>query len=197
MTFRLSHSASTPSVQPEGCMPLQVSPFSGVRPFPVFRDAFPIAVHTQRLPHLLRLLLTSHQAPRRFPVKALPSLRRAALPVRSPQIRARTALTSRLSERSGPHLPFPRISRASSCGADSPSGRALYAISVRRLVSLASGFLQPHLRRCSLAFRSQLFYPDSPVGTLSLAIISINYGLLSKPLLNLPTKMNYTHFPCS
>jgi len=36
MTFRLSHSASTPSVQSEGCMPLQVSPFSGVRPSPVF-----------------------------------------------------------------------------------------------------------------------------------------------------------------
>jgi len=45
-----------------------------------------------------------------------------------------------------PHLPYPRTPRASSYGADSPQGQAFYAVPVRRLAPLHSGFLQtiPH-----------------------------------------------------
>ena len=45
---------------------------------------------------------------------------------------------------------LPPKPRASSCGADLPGGWALYAISVRRLIVLYSGFLQTSLMRSPL-----------------------------------------------
>ena len=45
--------------------------------------------------------------------------------------------------------------RASSCCADSPLGRALYAVSVRRLAGLASSFLPTSPHGFALAFGSQ------------------------------------------
>ena len=41
---------------------------------------------------------------------------------------------------------------ASSCGADSPADWALYAVSVRRLIALHSGFLQTPSHDDALAF---------------------------------------------
>ena len=43
-------------------------------------------------------------------------------------------------------------SGASSCGADSPGDSALYAVSVRRLIALRSGFLRTVPRGSALAF---------------------------------------------
>ena len=43
-------------------------------------------------------------------------------------------------------------SRASLCGANSPGDSALYAVSVRRLIALRSGFLQTVPRGSALAF---------------------------------------------
>jgi hypothetical protein len=43
-------------------------------------------------------------------------------------------------------------SGASSCGADSPGDWALYAVSVRRLIALRSGFLQTFPHGNALAF---------------------------------------------
>ena len=50
---------------------------------------------------------------------------------------------------------FPSIRWASSCCADLPLGRALYAISVRRLAGLASGFLRTTPHGIALAFGSR------------------------------------------
>ena len=50
-----------------------------------------------------------------------------------------------------PHLPCPWTPRASSYGADSPQGRAFYAISVRRLAPLHLGFLRTRPRGLALA----------------------------------------------
>jgi len=54
-----------------------------------------------------------------------------------------------------PHLPSPMFSgRASECCAPSPRGSAFYAISVRQLAGLHSGFFQTSGRPSALAFRS-------------------------------------------
>jgi hypothetical protein len=45
-----------------------------------------------------------------------------------------------------------REPRASSCVADLPRDSALYAVSVRRLIALRSGFLQTNSREVALAF---------------------------------------------
>ena len=54
--------------------------------------------------------------------------------------------------------------RASSCCADSPRNRALYAVRVPRLAVLFSGFLRTIPRGTALAFDYSLLYSDPPKG---------------------------------
>jgi hypothetical protein len=127
--------------------PLWVWPFSGVSPlgFSIHRARFqsPMLLLSDFL-RLIWPLLTPARSPCTLPHRALPKQRPLAGQV-SPDKNAICHYTTAAFTLS----PKPR---ALSCCADLPGDWALYAISVRRLIVLHSGFLQTVPHGSALAF---------------------------------------------
>ena len=123
---------------------LWVWPFSVVRLLPVAGSSFPVT--KPPCGNVLRLLwplLTPARSPCTLPYRALPKQQPHAgqvSPDKNVNCRYTTAAFTLSPE-----------SRASLCCANSPGDWALYAVSVRRLIALHSGFLQTFLRRNALA----------------------------------------------